>query len=34
MEIGINSDTAAVDEAEALRDCVADGLAETILAGS
>src|SRR2546422_5493258 len=34
MDIGINSDTAAVDDPEALRDCVADGLAETIVAGS
>jgi len=34
MDIGINSDTAAVDEPEALRDCVADGLAEMIDAGS
>ena len=34
MDIGINSDTAAVDEPEALRDCVADALAETIVAGS
>jgi len=34
MDIGINSDTAAVDDPEALRDCVADGLAETIAAGS
>jgi uncharacterized protein DUF1298 len=34
MDIGINSDTAAVDAPEALRDCVADGLAEMIVAGS
>jgi len=34
MDIGINSDTAAVDAPEALRDCVADGLAEMIAAGS
>ena len=34
MEIGINSDTAAVEEPEALRDCIAHGLAETIVAGS
>jgi diacylglycerol O-acyltransferase len=33
MDIGINSDTAAVDAPEALRDCVADGLAEMIVAG-
>jgi hypothetical protein len=34
MDIGINSDTAAVEDPEALRDCVAEGLAETIVAGS
>jgi diacylglycerol O-acyltransferase len=34
MDIGINSDTAAVDAPEALRDWVAGGLAETIAAGS
>jgi len=34
MDIGINSDTAAVDEPMALRDCIAQGLTETIVAGS
>ena len=34
MDIGINSDTAAIDDPEALRDCVAGGLTETIVAGS
>jgi diacylglycerol O-acyltransferase len=34
MGIGINSDTAAIDDPEALRDSIADGLAETIAAGS
>ena len=34
MDIGINSDTAVVDEPVALRDCIARGLTETIVAGS
>src|SRR5689334_16458674 len=34
MDIGINSDAAAVDEPMALRDCIAHGLTETILAGA
>jgi len=34
MDIGINSDTAAVEDPEALRDSIANGLVETIVAGS
>jgi len=34
MDIGINSDTAAVDEPMALRDSIAHGLIETVVAGS
>ena len=33
MDIGINSDTAAVDDPNALCDCIANGLAEIIVAG-
>jgi diacylglycerol O-acyltransferase len=34
MDIGINSDTAAVEDPEALRDSITNGLVETIVAGS